>query len=353
MKKFSTATLILALASFFTILAPAQSFAAGKTKCDFLVKAPDKHVVVRGDTLWDISGKFLEHPWCWPQVWGMNREQIRNPHWIYPGQIVYFDRIARRLRLGDTPYDAHLSPQIRGKILGEEAVPTISSKALAPFLSRALIVEENELDKYPRIMATQEGRVYLSKGDRAYVRGDLKDMTTFEVFRPAKALKDPVTKELLGYEAAHLGKVKLYRSAQKENQAHSFTVIETVEEMGVGDRLIAVPRQTTMNYVPHAPEKPVDARIVAIYGGMTHAGQNQVVPINRGSKDGIDIGTVLTLYRAGKTVKDTTDDDREIELLDEEYGTLFIFRVFDKLSYGLIMEVRDAARVGDVARSPE
>ena len=123
--------------------------------------------------------------------------------------------------------------------------------------------------------------------------------------------------------------------------------------MGVRDRLVAVPQQTVMNYVPHAPEKPVEAKIVAIYGGVTHAGQNRVVPINRGSKDGVDVGTVLKLYRAGKTIEDPTDNKNEVKLPDEEYGTLFIFRVFDNISYGLIMEVRDAAHVGDIARSPE
>ncbi len=350
MKKFSTAALILALTTLFT---PLQTFAASKNKCEFLPNAPDKHIVVRGDTLWDISGKFLANPWCWPKVWGMNSEQIKNPHWIYPGQIVYFDRATGRLRLASTPYDARLSPKIRSKILGEAPIPTISHDAIGPFLSRALIVKEDELDKYPRIMASQEGRVYLSKGDRAYVRGDLENMTLFEVFRPAQPLKDPDTKEVLAYEAAHLGAVKLHRRAEKENEAHSFTVTETVEEMGVRDRLVAVPQQTVMNYVPHAPEKPVEAKIVAIYGGVTHAGQNRVVPINRGSKDGVDVGTVLKLYRAGKTIEDPTDNKNEVKLPDEEYGTLFIFRVFDNISYGLIMEVRDAAHVGDIARSPE
>src|SRR6476469_8758257 len=138
MKKSSTAALVLAFASAFSALAAAPAAQAAPARCAFLANAPDQHVVVRGDTLWGISGKFLEHPWCWPQVWGLNREEIRNPHWIYPGQIVYFDRAAGRLRLGtptgsNTDNDDYkgvdgtvkLSPQVRMQGLGNDAISSI------------------------------------------------------------------------------------------------------------------------------------------------------------------------------------------------------------------------------------
>lgn len=352
MKKFSIAPIFLVLTSVFILQTSSQAIASNKTKCDFLLSAPDKHVVVRGNTLWGISEKFLENAWCWPKVWGMNIDQIRDPHWIYPGQIVYFDRATGQLRLGSTPNDIRLSPKIRSAMRGQEAVPTISIEAIAPFMSGALIVEESELNKTPRIMATQKGRVYLSLGDRAYVRGDLNEHTVFDVYRPGKALKDPETGEALGYEATQLGKVELHRESQAANEAHAFTVTQSEKELGIGDRLLHAPEKSITNFVPHAPDVKVDARVVAIQDGATHAGQNQIVPINRGKDDGLDVGSVLTLFRAGETVEDPTDEKRPVKLPDEEFGTLLVFRVFNKLSYGMVMDISDTVRVGDIARTP-
>lgn len=368
MKKFSTAALLLAFAA-----ASHNGFAAtGETatkssRCAFLPHAPDQHVVVHGDTLWGISGKFLQHPWCWPQVWGMNRDQIRDPHWIYPGQVVYLDRAAGRLRLGSAVNKnggsaggiptVRLSPQLRTEGLGQEAVPAIPANAIEPFLTQPLIVEEGELKDAPRIVATDENRVVLGKNDKAFVRGDLKSGTSFQVFRPGIPLKDPTTGNVIGYEAAYLGTVKLDRPATADNEAHVFRVVSVKQEMGVGDRLMPVPPTPILNYVPHPPEQTVDARIVSIYGGVSHAGQNQVVSVNRGKKDGLDLGTVLELYRFGKTVIDPTVSSgfskEQVKLPDSQYGNLFIFRVFDNISYGLVMQVTDTVQIGDIARSPE
>lgn len=365
MKNFSTTALFLA---FTAVVVPATAFAqtssasaSREARCAFLPNAPDQHRVVRGDTLWDISGKFLQHPWCWPQVWGMNREQIRNPHWIYPGQIVYFDRVAGRLRLGQPNGDnsgvptVHLSPRVRSTEAESDAISAVSLGAIKPFLSKPLIVEENELKDAPRIVATQEGRVYLAAGDKAYVRGDLKGRTTFEAFRPGKPLKDPATQQIIGYEAVYLGTLKLQRPSTSEMEPNTFTVLDAKEEMGVGDRLIAQEPTPFINYAPHAPEKEIAAQIVSVYGGVTQAGQNQIVSINRGAKDSVDVGTVLELYRLGAMVPDRTEGNGKglIKLPDEKYGTLFVFRVFNNLSYGLIMQVQDSVQIGDVARSPE
>lgn len=362
MKKFSTAAVLFALASAFGAapLTFAAEPAARKAprQCEFRANAPDQHVVVRGDTLWDISGRFLEHPWCWPQVWGLNRDQIRDPHWIYPGQIVYFDRVAGRLRLGKPTgaggvTNVRLSPRARVEALGYDAIPAIPANAIEPFLSRPLIVDADELASAPRIVAAQEGRVFLSKGEKAYVRGDLKDNNSFQVFRPGKPLIDPATKEILGYEAAHLGSVKLDRTGTTPDEAHRFIVSSSKEEMGVGDQLVPLPPTPILNYVPHAPSGEIDSRVISIYGGVTQAGQNQVVTINRGSRDGMDVGNVLELYRFGRIIEDRTDDRKPVKLPDEKYGSLFIFRIFDKVSYGLVMQVTDAVQVGDVAKSPE
>jgi hypothetical protein len=365
MKNFSTVGAHLACAALFSVLAAPAVQAAN---CKFLANAPDQHLVVKGDTLWDISGKFLEHPWCWGQVWGMNREEIRNPHWIYPGQIVYLDRAAGRLRLGKRinardggdPTTTRLSPQLRMEGLGKDAVPSIPSNVIEPFLSQPLIIEADELKDAPRIIATQEGRVYLGKGDKAYVRGDLKGGTSFQAFRPAKPLYDPATKAVIGYEAFYLGTVALRAEAKPGTEVHTFAVSNSKEEMGKGDYLMPAPPTPIRNYSPHPPERQVDGRIVSIYGGVDSAGQNQVVSVNRGKLDGLDIGSVLQLYHYGKTVTDPGADKgwhgmgkAQIKLPDEQYGTLFIFRVFKTVSYGLIMQVTEPVAVGDVAKSPE
>jgi len=368
MKNFITVSArVAAVAVFSSLLAlPAQAAAA----CKFKANAPDQHVVVKGDTLWDISGKFLEHAWCWPQVWGLNKAQIKNPHWIYPGQVVYFDRASGRLSLNKpgaggsgsgTGGDVRLQPQIRTEGLGRDAIASISSSVIDPFLSQPLIVEANELAGAPRIVAGQEGHMFLGKDDKVYVRGQINGGTSFQVFRPGNPLKDPVTGKLLAYEAVYLGTVKLRAEAKAGADVHTFVIATSKQEMGIGDLLMPAPPTAIVNYVPHPPDSMVDARVIGIYSGVTYAGQNQVVSINRGALDGLDVGSVLQLYNLGKTVVDTTQaksgwlktDKTMVKLPDEQNGTLFIFRVFNRISYGLIMQVTDPVEIGDVAKTPE
>jgi hypothetical protein len=364
MKNFITIGSRVAVAALFAcaLASPAQA-----ATCEFRPNAPDQHLVVRGDTLWDISGTFLEHPWCWPQVWGMNKEEIRNPHWIYPGQIIYFDRANRRLSLtppggeaaAEVPGTTRLSPQIRTEGLGVDAVQSIPAGAIEPFLSMPLIVEDDELKGAPRIAAMEEGHVYLGKDDKMYVRGALNGGSSFQVFRPGNPLRDPDSGRLLAYEAVYLGTVRLREAARPGVDVHTFTVSSSKQEMGVGDRLMPAPPTPMRNYVPHQPERQVGARILSIYSGVSYAGQNQVVSINRGTVDGLDIGTVLQLYHHGATVPDPGASQgmfggrAALKLPDEEVGTLFVFRVFKNVSYGLIMHLTKPIEVGDVAKSPE
>jgi len=377
MKKFSTIAAILAVGlSFVPVvscampadanIAQAQTVAKS-SKCTFLPDAPDKHEVVRGDTLWGISAQFLQNPWCWPQVWGMNKEDIHNPHWIYPGQIVYFDRANQRLRLANVSGNGNgdgdgmaggvptvkWTPRSRVEGLGADAIPSIPSAVIEPFLSQPLIIERNALDRTPRIISASESRVNLGQGEKAYVRGDLDGGTSFQVFRPGVALKDPDNGSVIGYEAAFVGTVKLDREASDEGDVHTFVVVKSKEEMSVGDRLLPLPPTPILNYVPHPPSDDIRARVVSVYGGVSVAGQNNIVSINRGSESGIDTGTVLSLERHGEIINDRTDENRLVKLPDELYGSIFIFRVFDNISYGLIMQVTDFVNVGDVARSPQ
>jgi hypothetical protein len=367
MKNFITVGTRLVLAALFCGTVGVATVATAATPdCAFRADAPDQHVVARGDTLWDISGKFLQLPWCWPTVWGLNRDQIADPHWIYPGQIIWFDRAAGRLRLGNkieaggVPGTVRLSPRARTEGLGKDAVPSIPAGVIEPFLSQPLVIENDELKGAPRLIATQDGHVFIGKGDKAYVRGELNGNTSFQVFRPGVALTDPVTKQVLGHEAYYLGTVKLQAAGKGGNDVHTFIVDTAKEEMGKGDQLRAIPPTPMQNYVPHPPEQQVDARVVAVYGGVTHAGQNQVVSVNRGKLDGLDVGAVLQLYHAGRTVSDSTAPkgwlgmrEQQVRLPDEQVGSLFIFRVFKHISYGLIMQVTAPVAVGDVAKSPE
>jgi hypothetical protein len=365
MKKFSTAALVLA----FLAATSTQAWAEDR-KCSLRPDAPEKHTVVKGDTLWDISGKFLERPWCWPDVWGMNREQIRNPHWIFPGQIIYIDHATGKLRLAtpttQVPYqatkdkgptDARLHPYTRITPTDRDALPSIDPKVIEPFLSQALIVEEDEIESTPYIVGTIDGRVKLGKGDRAYVRGDLKGKTVFNVFQPAEPLRDPITKKVIAYEAVHLGTVQTVRTSSSPSEAHSFFVLEASKEMAAGDRLVPKPPHTIINYVPHPPERPIDAHIVSIYGGVSVAGKGQVVSLNRGSHHGMIVGNVLHTYHAGEVIADPVKKglfgNGAIKLPDEISGTVFVFRVFKNVSYALIMEASNIIAVGDAARSPK
>ena len=273
--------------------------------------------------------------------------------------------------------DVRLQPQQRIQGLGREAVPAIAAGLIEPFLSQPLIVEDNELYEGPRIVATQDGRVNLGKGDKAYVVGELDGGTSFQAFRPGRPLKDPETGKIIAYEATHLGTLKLLEDGDDSKEqtpfkvAHRFTVVSAKEEMGTGDRLMPVKPLPFLNYVPHPPAVDVKGSVVSIYGGVTHAGQNQIVAINRGENDGMDIGTVLQLNRLGKViaVADEGNTDKpfrfadifsvagkkkqQIKLPDEHYGTLFIFRVFNNISYGLVMQVADSVQIGDIVKSPE
>lgn len=337
---------------------------AGVPLSELSPNAPDSHTVKRGDTLWGISGLFLKSPWRWPELWGMNLQQIRNPHLIFPGQVLYLDKSngRARLRLGQPiGGDAKLSPRVREGSLND-AIATVPIHLLEPFFNEAVIFESSdELLTAPRVVATQEGRVMLGRGETAYVRGNLDGRRDWRLFRQPKPLRDPTTREVLGYEAAYVGTLTLTREGAEGTGADgkplvipsTFTVTSIRQEAGTGDRLAAVPPRDFDNIAPHAPKDPVGGQIVSIYGESLTAGQNQIVALNRGSRDGLDRGTVLALWRDGATVRDTTTDTKElIKLPDERHGLLFVFRVFDRMSYALILNVQEPVKAGDRFTQP-
>ena len=327
--------------------------------------APDSHTVKRGDTLWDISKLFLKSPWRWPELWGMNLEQIRNPHLIYPGQLLVLDKSGGRARLrlaqGGADNTVKLSPRVRSEALDASGIPSIPLHLIQPFLNEAVVFQSDELATAPRIVATQDGRVLVSRGDTAYVRGDLGNLREYRVFRSAKPLLDPVTREVLGYEAAYLGSAEYVRPGESRTRDDgkpeivpaTFTVTGIRQEIGVGDRLAPIPARDYTNYTPHAPKGELDGRIVSIYGEGFSAGQNQIVALNRGSRDGMERGHVLALWREGGKTIDKTDERRTaLKLPDERHGLLFVFSVFDRVSYALILQVRDPVQPGDRFSQP-
>ncbi len=348
--------------------ATAQQVAqAGVPLSELAPNAPDSHTVQRGDTLWGISGLFLKSPWRWPELWGMNLDQIRNPHLIYPGQMLVLEKVdgRARLRLGQAPggvppeNTVKLSPRVRSELLDNGAIASIPLNLIGPFLTEAVVFDTNELAAAPRIVATQEGRVMASRGETAYVRGDLGGARDFRLFRELKPLLDPITKEVLGYEGRYVGTAERVRDgaeARGEGGAvvpATFTITNAKIEAIVGDRLSPVPQQDLVAYVPRAPDAPVEGRIVSIYGDGLRAGQNQVVALNRGKRDGMERGHVLALWRAGANATDTTDAQRTpMRLPDERHGLLFVFRVFDRVSYALIFSVQDPVRAGDRFTQP-
>jgi hypothetical protein len=339
---------------------------AGVPLSELAENAPDSYTVKRGDTLWAISGMFLRTPWRWPELWGMNLEQIRNPHLIYPGQILFLEKVdgRARLRVGQPVQDGttiKLSPRVRSSALGDDAIPAIPLHLIEPFLNEAVIFETNELATAPRIVATQEGRVLLSRGDTAYVRGELGGKSNFRIFREPKPLKDPTTGEVLGYEAVYVGSAESVRPGETRNGADgkpeivpaTFAVTSIRQEANIGDRLAPVPEREFSNYAPHAPSSPLSGQIASLYGDAMTAGQNQIVALNRGARDGVERGHVFALWRTGEKVIDRTDPSRPtIKLPDERHGMLFVFRVFDRMSYALILSVKEPVKPGDRFTQP-
>jgi hypothetical protein len=340
--------------------------------------APERHTIQRGDTLWSISGLFLRSPWRWPELWGMNMADIRNPHRIYPGQVLVLDKSSGRALLRLQGEQAELetvkvSPRTRYEPLSQSSVPPISLQAVEAFLTEALIVDEKTFSEAPRIVAAQEGRVLLSRGDRAYARSlhgtvaaeglsiQKGQPRSFRVYRGAKPLKDPASTEILGFEAQYVGRAVLVRpethrevvqadgKVEIEMQPATIDITGTKEEIRAGDRLIPEPPRSFETFVPQAPAQAQSGQIVAVHGSaVTYAAQNQVVVLNRGSEHGLENGHVLAVLKDGARLLDRTDAERTtIRLPNERNGLMMVFRTFDKLSYALVLEITDGVRVGD------
>ncbi len=375
--------------------------ALAATAVDLVVDAPDRYVVVRGDTLWSIAGRYLKDPWRWPELWRMNQAQLRNPHRIYPGDVLVLDRTAAEMRLSLQRRDTvRLSPQVLAAPLEAAPIPTIPTADIEPFLSKPLVIAGGELDNAPRIVRTQENRVALGAGNVAYVEGIAKEQGDyFYLYRPGPALVDPVTNELLGYQAIYLGDARVSRFGQ----ISTVEIVKSPLEITAGDRLVASPRDVPVeSYVPRAPSRPIDGRIIAAYNALYEVGPpSAIVALSKGARDGLEVGHVLAIYRNlnaatyalresalygrtglfydeknptrpyyneplrgrdgpiygrvgpfGAQFKDDKSNLPSAVLPDERYGLLMVFRVFDRASYAIVLNADRPVNVLDVVSNP-
>ena len=344
--------IIIALLSACTLFAAAVHADELQIKED----APDRYVVVKGDTLWAISGRFLKSPWRWPEIWRMNKDEIKNPHWIYPGDVVLLDRANGTLRLSKNEkyrgrgYEKR-EPQARVEPGSPNlAIPIISPADIGPFLSQPLVIEKDGLENAPRIIANEEGRVVIGAGNRAYVTGLSADGTKqWHVFRPGKPLIDPETKEVLGYEAIYLGDARVLKAGDPA----TIEIIKSTQEILRDDRLVAATNVELANFVPHAPSGLVHGRIISAYGGVAEVGKDSIITINLGSNQGIESGHVLAVLRAGDVAAYREGNKKHtVKLPEERIGLALVFRVFDNVSYALVMNSDRSIKINDAVETP-
>lgn len=315
---------------------------------------PDTYVVKRGDTLWDISAMFLRDPWYWPEIWYVN-PQIENPHWIFPGDVltlVYVDgKPQLRMQRGQVSGTDKLSPRIREEQLGE-AVTAIPLNAIEPFLKRGTVLARDEIDKLPYIVALREGHLVAARGNDAYVRGEALGGpdTPYNVVRVGDQLVDPETGDVLGYAGIFVGEGTIWRGGDPS----TLRLEETAREAARGDRLIPPQPGFPLQFYPRAPGQPVDGQVMFAEDDASRVGQYQVVVINRGSQHGLEAGSVLAIWSPGDKVADLNSRfaGRKVQLPEERVGTLMVFRTFDRLSYGLVMEATAPIHRNDRVRNP-
>jgi hypothetical protein len=309
---------------------------------------PERYTVVKGDTLWDISSMFLRDPWLWPEVWYVN-PQIENPHLIFPG-----DEIVLTYRDGQPILQLNrknaLGPRIRATPL-DQAIPTIPIDAIAPFLTRPYVVDEDELEKAPYIVHFLDDHIVGGAGISYYARSIMEDRPIqYAVVRPEKPYKDPDTGEILGYEALYVGTSELKRTGDPAKLLLTSTDMEAI----IGDRLIKETQdEPLIDFQPRIPGTPIEGRIISVLNGVTQIGQYNVVVLNKGATAGLEAGHVLRILQGGEEVRDIVKGRGEtITLPLEEAGHLMVFRTFEKVSFALVMDATKPLHVLDWVRTP-
>jgi len=308
--------------------------------------------------LWDISSRFLKNPWYWPEIWYMN-PQVQNPHLIYPGDVISVFYVGGRPYLtvdGETRMlgAEKLSPEMRAEAI-EATEKIIPIQAIEQFLIRPQIVDDYTLENAPHVVGSKDNRIVFGVNDTVYVR----DSDTFEVgavysvYRPGDELLDPVTGELLGYEAIHVADGEVTR---KGNPATVF-LNKAEREVLRGDRLFALEIDDADSaFKPHPPSTAINGEVIYLYDAISQVGTYQIVATNVGSRNGIEKGNIISINHAGRVVKDRfakSGQSKEVKLPDEPTADAIIFRTFEKISYAFILDASRPIRVGDIVVNPE
>lgn len=323
---------------------------------------PDRYVVMRGDTLWDISARFLEDPWMWPEIWHINPE-IANPHLIYPGDIIRLEWVDGKpvLKLERPGSDAgagglrtvKFSPATRTTHL-DSAVPTIPMDAIGQFLKYPRIVSEAELEHSPYVVASSEDRLISGTGNKVYARGIKDDgITRYDIVRRGQLYRDPDNRrDILGYEAIHVG----FATVTRDGDPATLTIEDAEREVLPGDRLLPLAEDEVNQYfLPRAPQADIEGRILSVLDGLARVGRLQVVALSKGAREGLEPGHVLAVHQTGEVIRDNfaaRRADRSTKLPNERTGTVMLIRVFDRVSYGLVMEAERDLRVLDTVTQP-
>ncbi len=367
-ENFSTATLLSALAC-----QASAAIAAASSQCEFSEQAPDAHLVVTGDTLWDLAALFLKDPWCWPQVWEQNHAQIRDPHWIYPGQTIYFQRALGQLRLSNEKNSSesnssgssngsqgnkHLSPRIRSEQLASAPLAMLPS-SLQTIIAQAPLLLDDALPTKLRIVAIADEHQMAGRNDTVFVSGELGPHKVFNVVRTAQPVKDPDSQRVIGYSAVRNGALTLSQAAVGIDEPHRFTVTASSAEIRPGDMLIASSASSaslatsSLIGVPHPAAGAIDGRIATVLRGNRWANLYDVVAINRGQQHGLDAGSVLSVMKHVRIgAHDSAKNPVELATLPvQQIGALLVFSVSRQASLALVMRASDGIAVGDMVRS--
>lgn len=326
---------------------------------------PERYVVQSGDTLWDIAELFLHSPWRWKEIWYQS-PQITNPHLIFPGDIIglqWFDG-APRLTIIERGLEAvtvrltqdssekgvvRLQPSARYSHV-DQAIPAIPREYIQPFLNANQIVTGEELNAAAYVVSGEEGRIVIGAGDRLYARGDwVSDGEAYELFRAGEAYRDPVTNDFLGVEAIALGRADMEVIQGNVAKLH---VVSSRSNIRLGDRLLLNERaHLEPTFFPASPPEGLTGQILSVAEGLSIIGQFNVVLLNRGEVDGVASGHVFDIMRQGEVVRDPINNQL-IRLPEEQGGMMMVFRVFDRMSYALVMEATNTMNVGDRFRAP-
>jgi len=334
--------------SLLTALAAPAHAEEARVKAD----SPQRYTVQEGDTLWSIARQFLENPWRWPEIWQRN-PSIENPHLIYPGDVLVLTgmgdgqgqpqvKVLRERKI------TKLEPQVR-EVERDDAIPTIPPDAIQPFLTSPLVIEEEGLSDAGYVAAGEEGSIILGKYSVFYARGlDNQDAEYYNLFRPGKALVHPVTEEMLGVQATHLGEARMLEAGQTPRME----ITSATQEVSRGDRMVAAEDNIALPYYqPHAPDQPVDGFILDIAGAVAEGGPLQVIVVSLGQRDNMEPGHVLRIQRRQAAVKDVVADE-PMDLPPQDSGLAMIFRVFEKVSYALVLEANRAVHLHDLVTNP-